>query len=378
MKNLNPSLYIHIPFCLRRCSYCAFSSRAYSEREAGWYLAALDDEMAPFYEDLAPPTIYLGGGTPTALPLWQFEQLLGMLLNVNRDTVDEFTMEANPGTLSMDKLKRMRRIGVNRVSIGVQSFSDEGLSVLGRIHNAKQAQGAVAIAGEAGFDNISIDLIFGWPGQTLEMWESDLKKALQLGVPHISCYGLTYESGTSITSLVDSGALERVSEDLEREMFDLTAEMLGAGGLPRYEISNFSVPGFECRHNINYWKGGEYVGFGASAHSCLADTRYANVDDCESYVRMLTDEGDARIFEETLDPERRARECAVIWLRLAEGIKADEFREHTGYPLEELFVSELPGLTGQGLLEWTDGGGYLRLSDEAIPLADSVLSELVL
>lgn len=368
-------LYVHIPFCLKRCGYCSFTSIPYDTEVVGSYLNALAQELLQQDRLLDPHTIYIGGGTPTSLSIRQLEDLLSLLHDIGSRQAREFTIEANPGTLSIDKLRILREAGVNRISIGVQSFQESALSALGRIHSAKEAQGAIAMARETGFDNVSIDLIYGWPGQTPALWTADLERAVHMDIPHLSCYCLSYEEGTPLTEKRRTGSLAPLSEDAERELFDLTESVLAGCGRPRYEISNFAVVTRECLHNLNYWCGGEYLGVGAGAHSHIDGTRFANTDNIHRYCKALLAGESARDFEETLSPEHHARECAVIWLRLMAGIDPERFEAQTGFALEPLLGEPLSALLDQGLLEWS--GNRLRLTKDAVPVADSILSELI-
>lgn len=369
------NLYVHIPFCLRRCYYCDFTSSEYKEEVATGYLEALEIEFTRRAYGMSPETIYIGGGTPTCLPLAQLERLLDVLELLDRSNLREFTVEANPGTLSMDKLMALRKGGVNRISLGVQSFNQRGLDTLGRFHSAKDARFAVAQIHEAGFENVSLDLIFAWPGQTSGEWREDMLKALRLEVPHVSCYGLSYPEGTAISQMLADGRVEKAGEDTERDMFDLMDEVLNAGGLRRYEISNFAMPGFESKHNINYWKGGTYTGLGVSAHSYEGSTRFGNCGTIAEYVRKMRESGTAIDFVDEIPPQARARECAAIWLRLIDGIDRGEFFTRTGVSIEELLGESLPKLLSGGWLEWS--GENLRLTRRALPVADSVLAEIV-
>ncbi len=369
-------LYVHIPFCIRRCAYCAFASGLYDPVRADRYLTALTSEFSSRLPGFAPETVYIGGGTPTSLSPGQLTRLLDLVRQLDLSRLREFTIEANPGTLNMEKAILLKEAGVNRVSLGVQTFRAEGLQTLSRPHHAKQARLAVSLCHEAGLNEISLDFIYAWPGQKLAWWREDLEKALRLNIEHLSCYCLTNEPGTPLSRLIETGRLTTLAETEERALFDLTGEFLPARGMRRYEIGNFCLPGHECRHNLNYWTGGDYHGLGCGAHSHVDGMRFANSDDTETYIRKLRQSGSARVFCETLPPERAARECAVIWLRMSEGIDGAAFHARTGFELQELFSAELPPLMEQGWLEWSPNR-CLRLSDQALPVADSVLSELV-
>ncbi len=369
------ALYVHIPFCVRRCAYCGFASSVYDPRKVDAYLRALDQEWTRRAGGLEPRTIYVGGGTPTCLSVDELDRLMGLVQGVPRSRLREFSVEANPGTLTMEKLMRLRAAGATRVSLGAQTFAEAGLRTLGRAHTAKQILAAAVLCREAGFDDLSMDLISGWPAQTLHGWDADLYCALRLEPTHLSCYDLTYEPGTPLWRAREAGRLRVVSEESARAMLDRTATFLPANGLLRYEISSYARPGRECLHNINYWEGGEYVGLGAGAHSFAGGVRSSNVASPHVYARMIKETGSARTWEESLDPERRARERAVIWLRMTEGIDIARFERETALSIDDLFGRDLAELVEAGWLERT--AQRLRLSARALPVADSILAELV-
>ncbi len=371
-----PALYIHVPFCAKLCPYCDFAVTLHEPGLADAYFEALEREFAGRARALSPATIFIGGGTPTALSEPHLERLLRLCGPAVSPLLAEFSIETNPNTLTARKLRRLRQAGVTRVSIGVQTFCRRGLEILGRAHTPPQARAAVARARAAGFDNLSVDLIYGWPGQTEAEWRADLDEVIRLRAPHVSAYCLSYEPGTLLHARRERGELRPLPEEEERELFDLAEATLAAAGLPRYEVSNFARPGYECRHNLNYWRGGEYAGLGAGAHSHLDGTRSANEKDTRAYVRAITARGAAQVFSEKLPPEAHARETVVIWLRLAAGIDRQAFRQRTGFDLERLLAPELPALLADGRLEWCDRS-RLRLTRRAFPLADSVLAELV-
>jgi oxygen-independent coproporphyrinogen-3 oxidase len=298
----------------------------------------------------------------------------------------EFSVEVNPGTVDAEKLALLKKSGVNRLSIGVQSFDFQCLETLGRIHSASEAEAAFRMARAAGFENISLDLMFGIPGQTIEKLDVDLDRALALGPEHISIYNLMYEEGTPMADRSD-----RLDEELEREMYDLIRKRLTVAGFEHYEISNFAKPGFECQHNLLYWTGGEYIGCGPSAHSHWQGTRWANVADLDEYCRVGGSVGDValperphptgraslseraagwppREFEETLDPAAKARETLVMGLRLLKGVEVSS-------KVWKNSSEKFQALEKQGLL--TIEGHHVRLSEEALFVSDAVFAELV-
>jgi len=351
-------LYIHIPFCERKCSYCAFYSVVSKDwKKQEQVFQTLEKELQNLPADFEPETIFIGGGTPTAP---DFQALESFFPNLGRLHPLEFSVEANPGTVDAAKLSLLKRNGVNRLSIGVQSFDPRCLETLGRIHSAEQAEEAFRLSRTTGFENISLDLIFGVPGQTMEMLEVDLDRALALGPEHIAIYNLMYEEGTPLTIRNP----ERLDEALEREMYDRIRARLKEAGFTHYEISNFAKPGFECRHNLLYWTGGEYMGCGPAAHSHWKGVRWANVSDLDDYCIN----GPRREFEERLDPEAKERETLVMGLRLLSGVNVRP-------ELYEKVRSTFQTLEKRGLL--VIDGNCIRLTEEALFVSDAVFAELV-
>jgi oxygen-independent coproporphyrinogen-3 oxidase len=361
-------LYIHIPFCERKCSYCAFYSFSKPWKNVPEFFQALEEELKNLPDGFSPETVFIGGGTPTALDFQTLERFIPMLASrllaqasdAGRFSPQEFSCEANPGTVDEAKLALLKRSGVNRLSIGIQSFDSQCLEVLGRIHSAKEAENAFRLAREVGFKNISLDLIFGVPGQTMQKLETDLDRALALGAEHISIYNLMYEDGTPLTACDP----EKVDEGLEREMYDRIRQRLKAAGFVHYEISNFAKPGFECKHNLLYWNGGDYIGVGPAAHSHWKGVRRANVSDLDDYCIN----GPRHEFEETLDPAAKERETLVMGLRRLKGV---EVSACLWGELHESFKS----FEKAGLLVMS--GRHIRLSEAALFVSDAVFAELV-
>ncbi len=358
-------LYIHIPFCVRKCSYCAFYSVVSGgQKKQEQFFQTLEKELRNLPADFSPETIFIGGGTPTA-PDFQTLEIFFPMLGKFRPA--EFSCEVNPGTIDVAKLALLKRSGVNRLSIGVQSFNFQCLETLGRIHTAEQAEEAFRLARAAGFENISLDLIFGVPGQTMEMLESDLDRALALDPQHIAIYNLMYEEGTPLTNLNP----QKLEEELEREMYDRIRARLKAAGFVHYEISNFSKPGFECRHNLLYWNGGEYLGLGPAAHSHWKSVRWANVSDLDDYCVN----GPRREFEEQLDPEAKERETLVMGLRQLAGVEIPENVWAGATQSAVMQRSCFQTLEKEGLL--VIDGRRVRLAEEALFVSDAVFAELV-
>ncbi|MDR2390062.1 MAG: radical SAM family heme chaperone HemW [Planctomycetota bacterium] len=374
-----PSCYVHIPFCLSRCSYCAFSSSLYDRETADAYLDALELEMRArpcFSRGHPPASVYLGGGTPSVLSSTQLDYLLAMLPEMAPGS--EFTCELNPDSVDSEKLSLLRERGVNRLSFGVQTFDAAGLALLERRHDAAAARRAVGLAAEMGFPFLSLDLIHAWPGQTPSMFARDLRQAIDLGVTHLSCYSLSIESGTGLGKRIAAGSVT-VEEKEGREFWDLAEAILGKSGFEHYETSNFAKPGRACRHNVEIWKGGEYAGYGASAHSHWRGRRFANAGDIHAYLDSLFQGGSAEVFSEQLPPEEKARECAVFWLRLFAGINAEEFAVRTGFRFRDLYAGVLPELVEKGYVSIDSGqaGERFRVPPEYQPVLDSILAELL-
>ncbi|MDR1744536.1 MAG: radical SAM family heme chaperone HemW [Planctomycetota bacterium] len=365
---------------MSRCGYCAFTSGIYDAGLADAYLAALRREwIARDAGGIQFGTIFIGGGTPSCLSMRQLETLLFMLPRIDGET----TCEVNPDTATKEKLRLLRDGGVNRISFGVQTFSPEGLRLLGRRHDAPAALRAVDWAREIGFPNgVSIDLINGWPGQDDAMLREDIAIAASLPIQHISQYNFILEESASQYALYHSLLHEKDEENKEngedergKKYWDYIEEHLEKKGFKHYETSNFSQPGFPCRHNVAIWKGGEYLGLGAGAHSHRAGRRFANCDDVETYVNRSGFPRDIEAFSEQLKGEAKARECAVFWLRLFDGVELAEFAERTGYDFCDLYKKELPGLLSNSVMEMDNG--RIRVARRYQPLLDMILMDLV-
>lgn len=375
-----PGLYVHIPFCLSRCGYCAFVSGLYDESDADAYLAVLRRELTArriFSPSVVPSTFFIGGGTPSALSPAQLSRLFSFL-PLPKDG-GEASCEMNPDSASAEKLSIVRESGINRISFGVQTFSEKGLRLLGRRHDSARAEKVVAEAFRLGFSRISIDLISCWPGQTEQDLEEDLRRALGMGVEHVSCYTFMLEEGTPGYAAY-SGMFRDDGGEWERRCWDLTEEWLcGRGGFRHYEVSNFARPGGECEHNTAIWRGGEYVGIGVAACGFLSGRRYGNVADLSAYLRFPAG-GDVHALEawsERLHVEEAARECAVFWLRLYEGVELALFRARTGVDFFALYGGRIEVLLSEGVMEYCGGGGRIRVKPEWMPVLDSLLVDLV-
>jgi len=381
-------LYIHVPFCVRKCIYCDFYSVESSTKpiasrlgraqspDADRFLEALESEFRSLPAGFNPGTVFIGGGTPTELSDSDFERLLRMVCSVvGSDVVTEFTCEANPGTLTSKKAEMMKSFGVNRVSIGVQSFHHENLEFLGRIHSGDDARAAVHMLRNAGISNLNIDLIFGIPGSSAEILRRDLEQIIELNPQHTSCYCLMFEPGTPLDDLRKRGYVREIPDEESLRQYALVRAIYEQAGYRQYEISNFAKPGFECRHNLLYWGGGEYIGVGPSAASHWHGTRYENVRSIRKYCDMLHQGESPRNSEERLDAETRARETLVFALRRIDGISTAGFLENTGYEIGTLCGDRVQTLEREGYLEHQ--GDMLRLTEKGLYVSDAVFAELM-
>lgn len=370
-----PGLYIHVPFCVRKCAYCDFASEAPPHPDRiRRYLSCLEMELGRLPSDFRPGTVFLGGGTPTALDGEAFGRLLD-LVAPHATAAVEWTCEANPRTVTPAKAARMRAAGVNRVSLGAQSFDRAALEFLGRAHGADDIGEAFGILRDAGLANLGLDLITAVPGRDTTALDRDLDRALALAPEHLSAYTLSIEEGTPLAALLDLGAVKPVPEEQALAEYDLVRSRLRAAGFRHYEISNFARPGFECRHNLLYWTGGDYLGCGPAAHSHRGGTRQGNVRTLEAWAEVVSRGWTPVDFEERLTPEKRARETLVFSLRRLDGVDAAAFRTATGFDLDELCGAEIAELAAQGLIERTATG--IRLADRALFISDTVFSALV-
>ncbi len=369
--------YIHVPFCKHKCGYCDFASLAGQDHQADRYLAALAREIR---DQLAEPcqvdSIFVGGGTPTRLTPDQLARLTGII----RDRFiltpgGEWTVEANPGTLDAAKADVLLESGVNRISLGAQSYQPGLLQTLEREHGGDDVDRALEIV-RPRFGRWSMDLIFGVPGASIEQWQDDLDRALRSQPEHLSCYGLVYEKGTELHRALREQKVVPVEESLEREMQEVTIDRLRYAGLAQYEISNFACPGHECRHNLVYWANDAYHGFGLGAARYVEGVRSVNTRELSAYLKRVEAGESAVTATERLGPEERARETAMLMTRRTSlGIERGEFLERTGFELDALLGEVIARFTARGLLE--DDGRRVRLSAEGVFLADLVLREMV-
>ena len=366
------ALYIHIPFCANKCPYCAFYSEPIKNHNPELLVDALIAEMSRYDFSKNFSTAYIGGGSPSCLP---GEQLLRLVNKVKSCCfeIEEFTIEANPGQVESSTLLQLRKAGVNRLSIGAQSFRKEQLQFLGRKHSVEDIGRAVSLGQQSGFENISLDLIFAIPGSTLEFWQFSLKSAISLGVQHISAYSLTYEQNTPLKKAVDAEIILPLDEETDRQMYESAINQLGRSGFNQYEISNFAKPGFECKHNLTYWANRPYVGIGPAASSSWQGTRTANIADINGYIEAINKGQSAVVESDAINPTDFACETAVLNLRRMLGINLEEFKNQTGFDALELFAETISRYETLGLME--KGDDSLFLTRHAIPIADSILCD---
>lgn len=368
------AVYVHIPFCAKKCAYCDFAS--FSGQESRWdaYFNALAGEIADWSGALKSrriESVFFGGGTPSLVPAERIAEVLSRLRAAAAFSPDaEITLEANPGTLSMQKLAAYRAAGINRLSIGVQSFDAQRLRALGRIHTPEMAVDAVRMARAAGFENVSIDLMYGLPGQTIENWMESVERAIALPLRHVSAYSLIVEAGTPLAAAVEAGRVQIPEDDAVIEMQRRATERLSEAGFARYEISNYARPGSESRHNLSYWLGGDYLGLGSAAHSLMDGARFANPPEIERYIA-----GERKLdyFVRTLRDRRE--EALMLETRTARGLSLENWRAAFGEDFCAAHEAALRRLEAGGLIAIRDG--FLRLTRAGMELQDSVVLELM-
>ncbi len=374
------AFYLHVPFCRRKCPYCDFYSVPFADTRKipeKAFLAALKKEVELHAEEVSSyqfVTFYVGGGTPSLLSAGFYEELFDFLAKRLNFEPFEATIEANPSSLNEEKLISYRKI-FNRISIGAQSFKDKGLLALGRLHTVFQVKKAFLRARAAGFENISLDLIYGWPGQQKEDLVEELDILLSLGPEHVSCYELTLEPETRMYEWYQKGKLNMPSEEEIVSFYWLIHDFLTQQGFEHYEISNYARRDYECRHNLFYWEARPYLGLGPSAASFLDSRRIKNVEDLNLYLEPLEKGVLPPHEEEILDAEKRFREAVILGLRKLKGINVAEYERRFGFNVFSYYGESLSRLLDQGLLEYCQG--YLRLSKRGILLANVVARELV-
>lgn len=383
------SLYLHVPFCVRRCLYCDFyvlplgegaparrlqTFRSLKHRR---FLQAMDAELAGLPDDFRPETIYIGGGTPTEMGCGELAKLFDSLQrHIDCSRVIEFTCEANPGTLDREMAALLAARGVNRVSLGVQSFCDPMLQALGRIHDRQDAFDAVRVLRAAGVKNLSVDLLFALPDTGEQDLSRNLSALAELNPEHVSWYSLEFEPGTAFTEMKDRGFLREPDEAETETEYRAIREGLAGLGYTQYELFSYSRPGFACRHNLNYWQGGEYFGAGPSAHSHVQGKRWSNVPDLSAYIACHCEGTGGCVSEpEALGGEAKARERLMTGLRMTQGVSLGDFQARTGFAVASLL--------GKSLQVWQDAGwvrcenDILKLTPEAYLISDSLFREFI-
>lgn len=371
-KNLE--LYIHIPFCVKKCDYCDFLSgfagperqRAYAEALCG------EIESSGGFSEYGVSSIFIGGGTPSILPGEWVEEIMGAIKgNFHLNSKAEISIEANPGTVSRDKLQRYLSAGINRISFGCQSADNRELKMLGRIHTWEEFLESYHLAREVGFENINVDLMSGLPGQSLSSWEETLKKTAELDPEHISAYSLIVEEGTPFAQR----ELELPDEEVEREMYENTYSILKTYGYRQYEISNYAKDGKECRHNIGYWQRTEYLGLGLGSASLIQETRFSNTGDMKKYLENSRRPEKIREGIEKLDRKEQMAEHMILGLRMMDGVSVKGFKENFGAEMYEVYGDVIEKYEKLGLLEVTDD--TVRFTRRGISVSNPVLAEFL-
>ena len=370
------SLYVHIPFCVKKCNYCDFASFGYKSRETEEkYTNALLREFKTISYKQPLDTIYIGGGTPTVLSIDGFEKvLLGIHRNFDVEQATEFTVEANPLTVNEDTIKLLKQYGVNRISMGVQSANDKELKMLGRIHSFDEAVDTYNLIRHCGISNINLDLMFGLPGQDIKSLENSINKILELEPEHISCYGLKIEEGTPFYKMLLSGEIKEADDDLFADMYDLVKCTLKDRGMQQYEISNFSKAGFESKHNIKYWTQGEYFGAGLGASSFINGTRYTNTSNFREYINSDT----AFLCDETekMNKNELMSEYMILGLRLTQiGVNKQDFYNKFGVFADDVFKPQIEKFAKLGLINSTQH--KIVLTSRAYYISNSILCEFM-
>ena len=372
-------IYVHIPFCIKKCPYCDFYSITNQSLEHLFIEALIKEMQIASNHPLFFDSLYLGGGTPSVLKPANIGRIIEnayRLFNILTDF--EVTIEVNPGTVTPEKLKEYRNIGINRLNIGVQSFQDANLDFLGRIHSTNDAKKTIKWARKAGFDNIGIDLIYGIPGQTKKTWISDLRKAVKFEPEHLSCYMLTYEKGTPLDRNRQQGKFKPVADFLTGKLFETTMEYLTTHGYIQYEISNFAKNAHrKSRHNLKYWSFTPYLGFGPSAHSFIKFQRYWNYRSVKKYINNIT-EGKLPVEEkEILNREQRMMEMVYLGLRRTDGIDINAIDEHLGINFRKIFAEKIMQLEKDGYILHVQPKNRCALSRKGMLFLDSIASMFI-
>ena len=372
------ALYIHIPFCDHKCIYCDFYSIITSDNISS-FLQSLKKEIKYYSENYSSnriiTSIFFGGGTPSLMQPEYLKEIISSIgenFNVSDDA--EITMETNPGTVDKDKLRKFKTSGINRISIGVQSFNNDELKFLTRIHNRNTAVETLHIASEVGFENISLDLIFNLPGQTKQIWLSNLKQAIQLPIKHISTYSLILERGTILNKMVLDGKVKMQSDDHDADLYETTVDFLTQNGFYQYEVSNFTKPGYECRHNNAYWQYKDYLGLGTSAHSFVDGKRWWNYSSLKRYINEIDTNGYAVANYEELSPEEFHNEYVMLALR-SSGIKLNNYKNTFGDNWLAKNYSYLKKLENENFILFDDSN--IKLTKKGYAVCDEILQNIL-
>ena len=372
-------LYIHIPFCVSKCKYCDFNSYKLNLEKKRKYLKALQKEMEFYKEEVVGKnieTIFIGGGTPSILNENEIKFLFDEIkknFNIKKDA--EITMECNPGTLTLEKLKVMKDCGVNRLSIGLQAVQNQHLNYIGRIHTYEEFEKNYKQAKEVGFENINIDLMYALPNQSREDWMESLEKVVKLNPTHISAYSLILEEGTELFNMYERKEFKLLDEDTDIEMYKYTINYLKSNGYDQYEISNYAKKGYECKHNILYWKCKNYVGLGASASGFLNKTRYNNVCGLDEYEEIIYSGKKPLEWEEKLSIKDEIEESIFLGLRMNEGIKFEDFLEKYNFNFKEEYKNEINKLKNMELIQVNDE--FMALTQKGREISNSVFVEFI-
>lgn len=375
-------LYIHIPFCVKKCAYCDFLSGPASDSKVEEYVRALVTEIG-YYQEFSKKyevsTVFFGGGTPSLLTGEQMQRIMDALRQSFsfREAV-EITMEANPGTVTVEKLRAYQKAGINRLSFGLQSVNNEELKLLGRIHTYEEFLESYEAARNAGFQNINVDLISAIPKQTIRSWEQTLQTIIRLQPEHISAYSLIVEEGTPFAKLYGEGyEMEHLlpTEEEERRMYERTEELLWEAGYHRYEISNYAKEGYECEHNLGYWERKEYLGLGLGASSLIEETRFSNTEVMEEYLQNVKNPHLLRKGQEGLDKQEQMEEFVFLGLRKMKGIREERFADLFGEDIWNCYGDNLKRMIQEGLLEKEEGA--LRLTRKGIDISNYVFAEIL-
>lgn len=372
-------LYIHIPFCVSKCKYCDFNSHKINLEEKVKYLEDLKEEMKLYKKEIGDneiDTVFIGGGTPSILTKEEIKLLFDNIKsNFKLKNNAEITMECNPGTLTVNKLKVMKECGVNRLSIGLQAVQNNHLKYIGRIHTYEEFEENYNQAKNVGFENINIDLMYALPNQKKEDWMESLEKVVKLNPTHISAYSLILEEGTELFNMYERNEFKLLDEDADIEMYEYTINYLKMNGYNQYEISNYAKEGFECKHNILYWKCENYLGLGVSASGYLNNTRYNNISDLDEYNKLIHSGKKPIEWQEKLSIKDEIEESIFLGLRMNEGIKFKMFHEKYDFNFEEEYKNEINKLKNMNLIEIRDG--VLKLTQKGREISNSVFVEFM-